>query len=102
MSYDFSFGEPAVDSGGINGTSNVAGMWHLAMGIRIADLHGERCRKVARYLKRGIDMFEDYPEAFKAMNPKNGWGDSCGALKVLKELLMYCRSHPEQVLKIHM
>lgn len=33
------------------------------------------------------------PAAYRAMNPPNGWGDSDGALDVLRQFRDACRKH---------
>lgn len=99
MSYDIYLniftgnGEAMVAEVG-NYTSNVSKMWNDAMGIPLSELDGKMAEDAIWYLEKGIFNMTNEPEHFKAMNPKNGWGDYNGALKYLEKFLEICREHP--------
>ena len=46
-------------------------------------------------LEKAIIAMEEKPEKFKALNPKNGWGNYNGFLEWLMELLDACREYPD-------
>jgi len=101
MSWDFSMYVDNNDGPGeldydANYTYNVAPMFVRAFqdddGIRI--LHGVKGRVCRALLKIAITNMEDSPEAYEAMNPKNGWGDYAGALALLRQLLDWSTRAP--------
>ncbi|MFB9485547.1 hypothetical protein ACFFSH_40265 [Streptomyces filamentosus] len=104
MSYDISLylqvdtGDPepidycAAEIG--NYTTNVAGMWHDALGHRLADLHGRRAGDCSDALTRAVHDMQQRPDHYQAMNPRNGWGDYEGALDYLARLRIACLAHP--------
>jgi len=100
MSYDFGVKSPDEIDCEISMTSNVGGMWHLAMGISMKALKDRPCRECLPILRRGIKMMKEYPEAFKALNPPNGFGDTRDALNTLKKVATMCKSHPDMLLHI--
>lgn len=46
-------------------------------------------------LSVGLSKLENFPEQFKAYNPKNGWGDYDGLVAFVKEYLEACQRVPE-------
>lgn len=46
-------------------------------------------------LRHGIDRMKSQPEIYKAMNPKNGWGNYEVALELLEKMLLWCLNHPK-------
>lgn len=86
-----------VDCG--NYTSNVASMFHDA-GVGLQDMHDMTCRDAAPILKKGVQAMAADPKKYKAMNPKNGWGDYEGALDYLKGILGACETHPLATLDV--
>jgi hypothetical protein len=106
MSYDFSVsidaGAGLIDIGfEHNMTSNVSGMWALAMGTPMRELRNMKCSECIPYLERGIKAMKAHPEVYSAMNPANGWGSSESALETLETLLGWCREAPKGYLKIY-
>ena len=45
-------------------------------------------------LSDGLAMLERDPEKFKAMNPKNGWGDYDGLVSFVRSYLEACKATP--------
>ncbi len=80
-----------------NYTSNVAPMWLKAMPETdgLDGLEGMSCCDAARVLEAGIARMEAEPDAYREMNPANGWGDFDGQLERLRELLAACRKAPQ-------
>jgi hypothetical protein len=103
MSYDFRM---IVDAGGetpgivfddLNYTYNVSPMYYDAFdgnkGVNI--LQGKTGEECIPWLETAIKKFKADPEKYQKLNPKNGWGDYSGALRVLEELLMWCQEAPK-------
>jgi hypothetical protein len=80
-----------------NYTSNVAPMWREAMPASdgLAGLDGMTCSDAAGHLEAGIARMEADPDAYRAMNPANGWGDFDSQLERLRGLLAECRAYPQ-------
>ena len=79
-----------------NYTSNVVPMWRKAMPDTdgLAGLAGMECCRAEIALEAGIARMEADPEAYRAMNPANGWGDFDSQLESLRLLLAACRAAP--------
>lgn len=71
-----------------NMTYNVSPMYYDAFddlgGIRVLDKR--ECAAAVPDIVAAIERMEADPDKYKAMNPKNGWGDYDGALKLLHTL----------------
>ncbi|MFA5187088.1 MAG: hypothetical protein WC551_11450 [Patescibacteria group bacterium] len=111
MSYDFymeaDLGGPErirldEDEYWVNITSNVGGMYQLAFGTNdgIKFLNGKKGADALPLIDSAIAAFEATPATFEAMNPENGWGDSKGALRVLRKLKSWCESAPDAYIYI--
>jgi hypothetical protein len=101
VSYDVTFGYAGPeysDQQERNYTSNVAPMWHEALGESLGDLI-ERCGKrnadLIEPLARAVAAMEADAPKYQAMNPSNGWGHYDGALAYLRWMLTMCRDVPE-------
>jgi len=46
-------------------------------------------------LERGLALLMEKPERFKKLNPKNGWGDYEGFVKVVRKYLSACKTYPD-------
>ena len=79
-----------------NYTSNVAPMWRKAMpeSDGLAGLEGMEAGEAAEHLHRGITRMESDPDAYRALNPENGWGDYEGQLEALRRLWEACVAAP--------
>lgn len=77
-----------------NYTSNVAPMWSAALGRSLGDLHGRSAGACVVWLTSAVKDMKREPDKYKAMNPKNGWGDYEGALAYLENLLHACKILP--------
>lgn len=104
MSYDVWL---EIDTGGPepvaitewNYTSNCAAMWRHA-GADLAEFDGLEGGEAAFLLAPAIARMEIDPEAYQAMNPKNGWGSYRTLVPALKELLTQFRAHPRATVKV--
>ncbi len=99
MSYDVTFSHPKNYPAETwrNYTSNVSPMWTEAMvGNNLGDLieAAETNADLIPMLRLGIANMEDHPDRFRAMNPRNGWGDYEGALAYLRWMLAMCEAVP--------
>jgi hypothetical protein len=82
-----------------NYTSNCAGMWRQA-GADLAAFDGDPASECAPLLKAAIEVMENEPETFRAMNPPNGWGDYDSLVERLKALLKDFEEHPEAIVRV--
>ena len=86
----------SIDTGGpelasldisYNYTHNVTFMWAKAGCYdALYNSNGKLAREIIGDLRKAIIAMEEDPKAYKALNPKNGWGDYEGALAWLKAL----------------
>ena len=83
-----------------NYTYNVSPMYTKAMDITISELNGKICNEVIPILRKGILEMEGSPAMYKAMNPKNGWGDYEGALGFLKDIYNKCLANPKYKIEV--
>lgn len=77
-----------------NYTSNIYGMYYEAFRRDWKFINGMVAGEALPDIKDAIKHMEKHPDKFKAMNPKNGWGDYEGALQYLKDLANYCEQNP--------
>ena len=79
---------------GLNYTSNVAPMFFSEEvfgkdGIRSIDrMAGFEAIPI---LLKALDGLRSDPHKFKEMNPNNGWGDYEGAVRLIENLIEWCR-----------
>ena len=103
MSYNVGF---TMDTGGsestmvgdsMNYTSNVSGMWKLALCMPLSKLDGMQATVALPLLEKAVSHIRhpDNRAKYEAMNPDNGWGDHNGAAEVLEWMLAMCRQHPK-------
>ncbi|MBF6619068.1 MAG: hypothetical protein ITG02_02415 [Patulibacter sp.] len=108
MSYDIDLvidaggPEPVQITDGLNYTSNCAGMWRKAMPETdgLADMDGLDASAAAVRLRAGIAKMEQDPDAYRALNPANGWGDYESQLEMLRELLSQCEAAPRATVRV--
>ena len=108
MSWDI---ELVIDTGGDspacvdvvgNMTWNVSPMYYDALGDDgLRQLDGMLSRDAITILKHAIKKMEDNPDHYRAMNPKNRWGNYEGALEFLRKLLNSCIKHPKTTIRIY-
>jgi hypothetical protein len=86
-----------------NYTYNVSPMFYDALACRdgIRGLDGAKGKDAYPLLAEAIAKMEADPAKYRAMNPKNGWGDYDGALKLLRELKTWCAEFPEAFMVVH-
>jgi hypothetical protein len=108
MSYDIDL---VIDAGGptsiaigysLNYTSNCAGMWRKAMPETdgLAGMDGLDASAAAAALRAGIAKMEQDPDAYRELNPSNGWGDYDSQLEMLRELLSQCEAAPRAKVRV--
>lgn len=84
-----------------NYTSNVSPMWREALGRSLGDFDDAPCSEAGGVLRDGIAAMEADPAKYRAMSPKNGWGDYEGALDYLRFIEKLCRIYPTGHLTVH-
>jgi hypothetical protein len=97
MSYDVSIACPACEHDMFwrNYTSNVVGMWDLAMPkLHLRDMDGRPVAECLPHLREGVAWMESNREACLKHEPGNGWGDYDGALAFLAAVLDACVNAP--------
>lgn len=84
-------------------TYNVNPMYSRAMNIKglTKALNDKKCKKVIKILQQGIIAMGGDPDTYKAMNPKNGWGDYEGALRFLERIYSKCGEYPNYKIKVY-
>lgn len=84
-----------------NYTSNVAGMWRKALGGEsLSDFDGRNAGESVEVLAAAVAWMEADPDAYRAMDPDNGWGRYEGASDYLTALLGACREHPKCQIRV--
>lgn len=93
--------EPSVEDVG-NYTSNVSGMWRLALGYSLGDLHGRTAADCIHDLERAVAEISNpvHAATYVAMEPSNKWGSHAGATRYLTALLDACKRHPATRIRI--
>lgn len=116
MSYDFWMeGEGAPDEisyptedgryvGCGNYTSNVSPMWHKALESAgwpggLAQFDGKSGCHAGPPLEWAVEHMKADPDAYRAMNPENGWGNYEGAMHYLATIAEFCRRYPKATLR---
>lgn len=51
-------------------------------------------------LKAGLEKLRSEPDRFKALNPKNGWGDYEGLVNFVADYLAACERHPDAEVRV--
>ena len=64
------------------------------------DLNGLTGEVVSPILRRMILHMETREGLYKRLNPQNGWGNYCGAVEYLRDILAGCKAHPKATLSI--
>jgi hypothetical protein len=93
---------PGPTSGYFNYTSNVSPMWRKAMpeSDGLYGMDGMLCKDAAPILARGLERMKAEPDAYRAMNPPNGWGDYDRQFAALTDLLFWMNENPECVVRV--
>lgn len=77
-------------------TYNLSPMWHLALpfleGTR--SLHARNCGALVPLLEEGLVDIAIREDAYRALNPENGWGDFEGFRGIYTRLTEMCRKYP--------
>jgi hypothetical protein len=70
-------------------------------GLRV--LSGKKASDTEAMLALAVERMTDESkgDAFKALEPENGWGDLSGAIKVMRTLLSAAREYPDHTWEIH-
>lgn len=85
-----------------NYTSNCAPMWRRAMPETdgLAGMDGMTAHAAGAVLRLGLERMGKDPEAYRALNPENGWGEFESTRKALVKLLEAFDSAPQAVVKV--
>jgi len=78
-----------------NYTHNVSPMWHRAGCLDVLyESRGAAVPDVLPVLEAALIAMRSEPDAYRAMNPPNGWGSYDGAIAWLDRLVSECRVNP--------
>lgn len=84
-----------------NLTYNVRAMLDKAFNVEDWKvLHGQLAGTATQQIKNAIYIMEKEPDEFRALNPKNGWGNYESTVAYLKILLTGCETHPLTTIEI--
>jgi hypothetical protein len=76
-------------------THNVSDMWRLAGCYdEIYNADSLLAGNIADKLEDAVEEMIEHPDAFKLLNPPNGWGDYNTALDFLKDFAKVCKENP--------
>ena len=98
MSWDISLKQEVYEVG--NYTSNVARMYNKAIGKSMRDFEGMVAEDALSLLQDCYYEMTSDPEAYKELNPENGWGNYDGAVAYLKKLIDGCKEFPTAVIEV--
>ncbi len=92
MSYDVTVGCSRCGEGAcFNYTSNLGGLFRLAIKGGIKGLHGKSTKKAAKMLKVGLRKIDGMDEeTLSRFNPDNSWGNHRAASAWLRDILTAC------------
>lgn len=105
MSYDVRLQVPTgngefLSTECLNYTWNCAPMFCDVLKGGINGLHNLTGKKAGEALHMAIDLMRADPARYKAMDPKNSWGDYTSALQWLEDILSECKKHPEGIVNV--
>lgn len=107
MSWDFRLranlggSEPVcLDILDLNYTYNVSPMIFKACGSTPSDWHGKPAREVSEICAKVLAAFNADPETYRALNPKNGWGDFEGCRQLIGAIKAGCDHAPNAELSV--
>jgi len=83
-----------------NYTYNISSMLH-DVGIKLNELDSIPAKCIeSNYLTPGILLLEANPEKYRAMNPKNGFGNYDSLLTWLKNIRDQCLKYPDSNFRV--
>ena len=108
MSYSI---ELRIDTGGLDPatvwewpgmTWNLSPMYRKALGGILLTFDKMMADDMAAKLEAGLADMTDPAnvEAYKALNPPNGWGDYEGAVDFIARFLEACKAHPKAFVRV--
>lgn len=82
-------------------TYNLTPMWRLAGVVDggTRELDGRSCAEMKPVLASAVADAWSRPDAYRELDPPNGWGDFDGFLEILTRLARLCHEHPAGVLR---
>lgn len=102
MGLDFSLQEMKMtDVFSVNYTHNVVPMWSKAGAYEaLYKSQGKKASEIIPILSEAINNMIHNKQDYEKLNPKNGWGDYDGALRILFEIRTACECNPEATIDI--
>jgi hypothetical protein len=100
MSWDISLVQKVIVADVGNYTWNVSPMYQEALGMALSELNSCVAEDMIPVLAKGLADMTNNPKKYRAMNPKNGWGDYEGAVKFLGSLLSACIQNPNSYIEV--
>ena len=86
-------GEPEL----ANPTYNLGQMFRACAGWNYSQGEYYRCSEVIEKIEHGIRELRTGPQAYKVLEPSNGWGTLDDAIRVLESLRTYIYERAEDV-----
>lgn len=86
-------------------TYNLEPMFREALGMAMQTrgdepaLDGMLAANALPIIRAALARMAAEPDVFRALNPKNGWGDFEGAVEFLRWLQDACRDHPKATVR---
>lgn len=77
----------------LNKMADAAGIYQALW--RPSEIGVEKARELVPLLEAGLAKLLADPEAFRSMNPDNGWGSYEGLVEFVRKYLDACREHPD-------
>jgi len=103
VSYDVSLelpdGDQTVSVFERNHTSNTAPMWRKA-GCDLAEFDGRSAGELGPIVARAIAAIVTEPEAYRPMEPGNGWGSLPSTVRFLVDIWDACTDSPEATVRV--
>ena len=76
-------------------TYNIQPMFRRATGQSLSNLSGMKASDAQQVLQAALDKMQADPQAYRALNPANGWGHYNGFVTYLSRAIRACRLNPD-------
>jgi len=82
-------------------TYNLSPMWRKALPFieSTRDLDGKKCADILTALDVGLLDATKNANAYRALNPDNGWGDYEGFYQIFTKFVSLCNQYPSGVVR---
>ena len=85
-----------------NITYNLAPMYYQCIDKEngLKKLDNMKCKDALKIIQNGINDMLNNAEAYRKLNPKNGWGSYEGLLAKLQEMRTCCENNPDGIINV--